>query len=361
MKILHIHPAMAGGGCEAMICGLANEMAKTQDVIVCSIFEPKDTDIFWFKLSSKIKKKSLGKVEKGFSLKEIYKVYKFIQEQNFDIVYLHGFIQYYILAVLLLHNRVKFCYTLHTDAKMENSGWSGRLSKFKKIFFIHNWITPITISYASQKSFHDLYQCDSKLIFNGVPKPQISHNIPDVIQKYKHSRQTKVFLHPGRITEAKNQVILCNVFNQLIGDGEDVILLIAGPNDDRSIFSEIEPFLCDRIIYLGQRSDIPQLLAYSDAMCLPSIWEGLPVTLLEALSVGCVPICSPVGGIVDVIKCGDNGLLSKSSSRDDYYVIMKRYLNMTEDEIFQMKRKCSESFKKYDIVNTAKEYLKVAL
>lgn len=357
MKVLHIHPEMGGGGIESMICGLANEMAKTQDVTVCSIFQPKETDIFWNKLTTSVTKVSLGKIEKGFSLKEIYKVYKFIKEQKFDIVYLHGFIQYYILAVMLLYKCVKFCYTLHTDAKMENTGWSGRLFKFKKFCFTHKWITPITISYASQKSFYDLYQCDSKLIFNGVPKPQISHNIPDVIQKYKQSHQTKVFLHPGRITKAKNQVVLCDVFRQLIEDDENVVLLIAGPNDDKSIFTKIEPFLCDRIIYLGQRSDIPQLLAYSDAMCLPSIWEGLPVTLLEALSVGCIPICSPVGGIVDVIKCGDNGLLSKSSSRDDYYAIMKRYLSMTEEGILQMKRKCSESFEKYDIVNTVNAYL----
>lgn len=361
MKILHIHPAMSGGGCESMICGLANEMSKTEDVTVCSVFEPKSTDIFWWKLSDNVNRASLGKVNKGFSLKEIYKVYKFIKEQKFDVVYLHGFIQYYILVVILLHKRVKFCYTLHTDARMENIGWSGRFLKFKKFCFIHNWVTPITISYASQKSFYDLYHCDSKLIFNGVPKPIIPTEIPDIIQQYKYTSKTKVFLHPGRITKAKNQVVLCSVFKRLIEDGEDVVLLIAGPNDDNVIYTELEQYFSERIIYLGQRSDIPHLLANSDAMCLPSIWEGLPVTLLEALSVGCIPICSPVGGIVDVVKSGDNGLLSESSFLDDYYAIMKRYLNMKEEGKFQMKRRCSESFEKYDIINTAKEYLKVAL
>lgn len=359
MKILHIHPSMASGGIEAMICGLANEMAKTQDVTVCSIFQPKDTDSFWQKISSSVAKVTLGKVDKGFSLKEIYKVYKFIKEQKFDIVYLHGFIQYYLLAILMLHKHVKFCYTLHTDANMENTGWSGRLFKFKKFCFTHNWVTPITISFASQKSFYDLYQCDSKLIFNGVPKPQISSEIPEIIKKYKYTSQTKVFLHPGRISKAKNQVILCQVFKQLIEDGEDIVLLIAGPKDDKSIFSNIEPYLCDRIQYLGARNDIPSLLAYSDAMCLPSIWEGLPVTLLEALSVGCIPICSPVGGIVDVVRSGTNGLLSSSSSFDDYYKTIKTYLQLITAEIKEMKRNSLLSFEKYDIVNTAKDYLQV--
>lgn len=56
MKILHIHPSMAGGGIEAMICALANEMSISQDVTVCSIFEPLDTDVFWYKLMPSVKK-----------------------------------------------------------------------------------------------------------------------------------------------------------------------------------------------------------------------------------------------------------------------------------------------------------------
>ena len=348
---------MNNGGVEAMICGLANEMAKTQDVTVCSVFEPKGTDVFWQKLSSSVIKVSLGKINKGFSLKEVYKIYKFIKENHFDIVYLHGFIQYYILSVILLHKSVKFCYTIHTDAKKENIGWSGKFYKFKKHCFSHKWIIPVTISYVSQQSFFDLYQCDSKLIFNGVPKPQISDDIPDIIRKYKYTSGTKIFIHPGRITEAKNQVVLCNVFKRLIEDGEDVVLLIAGPKDDKSIFSNIEPLLCDRIQYLGARNDIPTLLAYSDAMCLPSIWEGLPVTLLEALSVGCIPICSPVGGIVDVVKSEENGLLSDSSSLDDYYAILKRFLQYSSEELNVMKQNCIFTFKKYNIKNTAISYM----
>lgn len=50
MKILQIHHSLAGGGVESMVCGLANEMIKTEDVTVCSIFEPKPTDVFWYKI-----------------------------------------------------------------------------------------------------------------------------------------------------------------------------------------------------------------------------------------------------------------------------------------------------------------------
>ena len=54
MKILHIHTSFTAGGIEAMICGLANEMVKTQEVSVCSIFKPNESDVFWNKLSPNV-------------------------------------------------------------------------------------------------------------------------------------------------------------------------------------------------------------------------------------------------------------------------------------------------------------------
>ena len=361
MKVLHIHPSMSGGGIESMICGLANEMAKSHDVTVCSIFSPVESDLFWYKLSSDVKKATLGKVNRGFSLKEIYKVCKFIGENNFDVVYLHGSIQYYVMAIMLLHGKVKFCYTMHTDAQKENIGWSGRLYRFKKFCFANKWVTPITISSPSRQSFVDLYQCESKLIYNGVPRPKVNECVCGFIEKYKITQNTKVFLHPGRITEAKNQEVLCKVFKQIIDEGADVVLLIAGPNDDNDIYTKINYYFCERIVYLGQCDDIPSMLAYADAMCLPSIWEGMPVTLLEALSVGCIPICSPVGGIVDVINNGVNGVLSASSSAEDYYAAMKVYMSYTDEDINKMKQSSRESFEKYDIANASQEYIGLAL
>lgn len=56
MKILQIHHSLAGGGIESMVCALANEMVKTEDVTVCSIFKPKPQDVFWNKLDPSIKK-----------------------------------------------------------------------------------------------------------------------------------------------------------------------------------------------------------------------------------------------------------------------------------------------------------------
>lgn len=356
MKILHIHPAMRGGGIEAMICGLANEMAKTQDVTVCSIFKPLRDDVFWNKLSPSVRKVTLGKEKPGFSVKEVFKVFNLLHKGGYDVVNIHGMFFYYALSVLLLRRKIKFFYTIHSDAVMENSGWDKRFFPLKRFCFKRGWVHPITISEASQNSFEDLYHCKSHLIYNGVSRPR--ENDIDIVQEYRITKSTRLFIHAGRIDTPKNQLVLCKVFKRLIDEGHDVCLLIAGSKQKEDIFEQLEPYFGDRIRYLGERHDIPQLMAQCEAMCLPSIWEGLPVTLLEALSVGCVPICSPVGGIPNVVEDGQNGILSESSSEEDYYHAMHRYLSLSDTGLESLRAKAKASFSRYDIGNTSETYLK---
>lgn len=356
MRILHIHTSLAGGGIESMICGLVNEMVVEHDVTLATIFKPKATDVFENKLDKRVQRVSLGKVNPGFSVSEALKIFNLIRNGNYDVVHIHGFFYYYALSILLLHHKVKFFYTIHSDAVMENTIWDKRLLWLKRICFTRKYIHPITISPASKLSFTKLYNVDSTLINNGVPRPIILSEC-NVISEYKKTPFTKVFVHAGRINRAKNQVVLCKAFAKLIENGFDVVLLIAGGNNDESIMSELQPLFSDRILYLGERSDITTLLYYADAMCLPSIWEGMPVVLLESLSVGCIPICSPVGGIVNVVKDGVNGFLSSDSSVDSYYAALLRFMKTSERDVQILKQNCVASFAPYDIKQVAEKYI----
>lgn len=358
MKILHIHPSMAGGGIEAMICGLVNEMAKTNDVTLCTIYKVNESDVFERKLSPLVHRKTLGKKEPGFSLKEVFKIYTFIKNGKYDVVHIHGFFYYYALAVYMLHKQVKFVYTIHSDAAKENAIWDKRFIRIKKYAFQKDYIHPITISKESKRSFTAFYGLDSTLIYNGIPEYIATSNVSK-LKEYRKNDKTKLFFHPGRITEAKNQLALVKAFDKIIKKGNDVVLLIAGSKQDLQIWSSIEPYISDRIIYLGERTDVRDLLAEAEAFCLPSIWEGLPVTLLEALSVGCIPICSPVGGIPEIITDGVNGFLSIDSSEESYYNVLCRFLQCKENELYRIKKNCLKSFGKYRIAEVAKNYISV--
>lgn len=360
MKILHAHMALGSGGVEAMITSLSNEMSKGNDVEVLTIFEPKDSDIFIKRLTPEVKVYSLGKKKNGISFSYIWKMYRFIKNGKYDVVNIHGFFYYYILSVFLIHRKTKFFYTIHSDAVKENNNWDGKIFKLKQLCFKKRWMRPITISEASKLSFDNLYGCKSILIPNGVTRPNMSnYTPPELFNNIRITNRTKVFLHAGRISEPKNQAKMCEAFSQIIKDGYDAVLIIAGARHDEIIYKSLEPYFKEeRIHYIGERNDITRLLYYSDAMLLPSIWEGLPVILLESLSVGCVPICSPVGGIVNVLKDGYNGILMEDASTESIIYALRKFLSLEETQISDLKRNAIKSFDKYDISGTANKYLK---
>lgn len=360
MKILHVHTAMGSGGIETMLSSLANEMVKDNNVDILLIFKPKEEQLAFNTLDSRINVYTLGKSSQGFSIKYIFKLASFVRQHNYDIVNLHGVFYYNCLSVLLNHNHTKFFYTVHSDAKMENSAWDNKLLPFKRFCFKHQWMRPITISPTSQRSFAKLYGCNSYMIPNGVREPAVNKDKEHtIIETYRYTPDTRILVHAGRISTPKNQVVMCKAVNSLINAGNDLVLLIAGDNRDETIYSELCKYFDNkRIIYLGERNDVIDMLSDADAMLLPSIWEGMPMILLESLSVGCIPLCTPVGGITDVIKDEYNGLLASDASEDSVCNLLSKYMNLTQPSISEMKQNCKKTFRDYDIKLTAQTYLK---
>ncbi|WP_433937498.1 glycosyltransferase [Sorangium cellulosum] len=70
--------------------------------------------------------------------------------------------------------------------------------------------------------------------------------------------------------------------------------------------------LGDRMIFPGYRSDVPELVSAFDAYVLPSLWEGLPLALLEALALGKPIVASRVGGVPEIVEHGVDGFLVPS-------------------------------------------------
>lgn len=63
------------------------------------------------------------------------------------------------------------------------------------------------------------------------------------------------------------------------------------------------------IRFLGNRADVPELLAASDLFVLPSLWEGLPMALLEGMAAGLPVIATEVAGTRQVVVSGESGML----------------------------------------------------
>jgi glycosyltransferase involved in cell wall biosynthesis len=97
-----------------------------------------------------------------------------------------------------------------------------------------------------------------------------------------------VFGHVGRFHEAKNHLFLLDVFNEIHSRKSDAVLMLIGDGELRAaIEAGIHRLGIDRsVILTGVRSDVSNLMHAMDVFLFPSLWEGLPVTVVEAQAAG---------------------------------------------------------------------------
>lgn len=123
-----------------------------------------------------------------------------------------------------------------------------------------------------------------------------------------------LLLATGSLVERKGFHVLVDALGILDRRGEQLPpwkLVIAGEGSFRAeIESRVsESQLQDRISLLGYRSDIPDLQAAADLFVMPSLWEGLPLAVLEAMCVGNPVVASRTSGIPEAIRHEEDGIL----------------------------------------------------
>lgn len=85
--------------------------------------------------------------------------------------------------------------------------------------------------------------------------------------------------------------------------------------------------LADRFRFLGYRSDMHQVIAALDVYVLPSLWEGLPLALLEAMAMNKLIVCTRVGGNPEIVADGVNGLVVEPGNVDALAAAIVRALH----------------------------------
>ncbi len=102
------------------------------------------------------------------------------------------------------------------------------------------------------------------------------------------AQDVTVFLHIGRLEEQKNHLFLLRVMKAVVEKRKNAVLLLcgAGPLEEKIKETAGRYGLGDCVRFLGVRDDVPLLMQAADGMLFPSLFEGLPVTLIEAQAAG---------------------------------------------------------------------------
>jgi len=119
--------------------------------------------------------------------------------------------------------------------------------------------------------------------------------------------QYPLILVPARLNKQKGLPYLLQAATQV----PNARFILAGEGAERSALEAQSHALglTERVVFLGHRSDMPDLLNACDLVVLPSLFEGLPLVVLEALSVSKPVVATRVGGTPEVVIDGETGLL----------------------------------------------------
>ena len=193
-----------------------------------------------------------------------------------------------------------------------------------------------------------------EIIKNGIAtqKFQFNQKDRDDIRKQMNAENKIIVLNVGRLCAVKNQIFLINLFCKLTKIHEEIILWIVGEGEKKEELEKkvMENGLQDKVQLIGVREDVHKLMSAADIFAFPSLYEGLPLTLLEAQAAG--------------LPCIISNTISKEAIISD--LVFACELNSEKiwmdkfNEIIQQKskrEKNTEEIKKsgYDIISVAKQ------
>lgn len=146
-----------------------------------------------------------------------------------------------------------------------------------------------------------------------------------------------------RFSEQKNPLDFVRMAAEIVEKSPRVSFLLVGDGNLRPQIenSILRHNLSEKIILTGVRHDVPQLLAVMDVFVLPSLWEGLPRVIPQAMAMGLPIVATEVGGTPEAIEENQNGFLVTPK---DFHAIARKVIQLLEDH--NMARKMGERGRK---------------
>ena len=263
------------------------------------------------------------------------KVAKILRQQKIEVIHTHNTQPLLDGTIAYLMSGVKKI--IHTD--------HARAFPDKKRYMVAEKIASFFVDKmvgVSDDTKNNLYDFEKialeklEVIHNGIDINRYKKGI-DLTAKRKELKikdSGPIIGMVGRLSEEKGVVFLIKALPKILQRIPDLNLVIAGDGPQKDLLrNEISKLdITNNVKVLGSRLDIPEILNLLDILVLPSLREGLPMVLLEAMAAGCAIIASNVGGIPTLIKDNWNGNLVSPGSIDE---IANAVINLVSNEAKQ--------------------------
>jgi glycosyltransferase involved in cell wall biosynthesis len=152
-------------------------------------------------------------------------------------------------------------------------------------------------------------------------------------------------LYVGRLVPVKNHALLLNAFRVAHSSMPDLRLWMVGDGSERRALESLaaELSISEEVTFWGQRLDVAPFLSAADAFIMSSTSEGLPMSLLQAFSLGLPAIVTDVGGMAEVVRLTNSGFAVPATDQADMAAMMLR-LASGDLERAQLSRNAETAF-----------------
>lgn len=359
MKIVQIVPTLSTGGAEQFVVNLANELSKNHELTVITLFNT-NQDIIKKRLDPHV---SLLELQLPLNNKILAfaKLNKLLKLINPDVVHTHLSSPLYMLVyAFFMKKKCRFIHTVHNVAKFDAPR---KINKMINMFYFKVCgATPVSITKKVSESVIEYYGIKrSTVIHNGTNVISPSDQYRLVIDKINHIKESHQFVlcHIARVDPQKNHKLLFEMLRRVPGCYVISMGAITRENENyaNTILSESEKIT--NFEYIGVVSNVADYIAACDGLIFSSNYEGLPISLIESMSLGKICISTPAGGISDVLN-DDIGLLSKGFNINDLTNVVEEFSSFDENRKKEFKTRIIEEYhKEYSVQNCAKSYYNI--
>lgn len=295
-------------------------------------------------------------------IRSIWHLRKFLDSNNIDIIHSHKYKTNVYSLLASVSRKIPLVSTCHNwlseNYKMKFYEWLDKriLNKFDKVIAVSDDIKDKILK--SGISYHKVLK-----IKNGVCIEKYSdQNRRKIVRAKLGINDDKIIIgNVGRLDRNKGLTYLLRAAKLLLNEFENVVFLIVGEGPSlQELHDETERLgIRKKVIFTGYRNDIPSIFSAIDIFVLPSLIEGLPMVLLEAMASKKPVVATKAGDIPAVITHNESGLLIESGDTEQmknaltYFLIDRKKLSLIAEKGFEIVKNG------YSSERMAKEYIEV--
>ena len=352
-KVLHLVEAF-GGGVFTFLVELANSTCDEFDVVIAYARRKQTPENFEEYFDKRIKFIEVKNFTRSIGVKDIKackEVRQIIKQENPDIVHMHSSKAGIVGRLVISSKNRKLFYTPHGYSFLKQDD-----SKLKRFIYksiekaAAMWRRKCKIVACSEGEYKESLKItkNSTYVNNGVNVKEIDKLLTSKPKQEVNTKDLKVCT-VGRIGFQKNP----ELFNQIAESFPNVHFAWIGDGElnDKLTSKNIE------LTGWAERKTVLNRVNEADIFILPSLWEGLPIALLEAMYLKKVCIVSNVIGNRDVIHNEQNGFVC--NDLEDYKKVIEEILN-NKYNLTEIANKANEDIlNEYNIENMSKKYIEL--